>query len=185
MVICGWSGFVGAGKQMNFITLTKEEQKIVEFIAKLRVARNKKAGVTSTTTFKDTQYEVDLNGFGAEMAFGRMCNLYPDFTTQIRSGGEDFHFHNGYLVDVKNCNFKVNGMYVRKGAEDKADVFVLMRGEFPTYQFLGYTTTEDIVEKGYEVERTFGDKVINSYYLKKELLYQIGQTNHFTRSELS
>lgn len=170
---------------MNWITLTKEEQKIAEFIAKLRVARNKNAGVQSTTTFKDSQYAVDLNGFGAELAFCRMCNLYPDFTTQLRSGGDDCHFHNGYRVDVKNCNPKVQGMYIRKGAEEKADVFVLMRGTFPTYQFMGYATQDKILREGYEVEKQYEDRTLVSYYLAKEKLYQIGQTDHFTSSELS
>lgn len=164
------------------IILTPEERQIAKFIAKLRTKRNEKT--QSTVTMGNSQFEVDLRGVGGELAFAKLCNIYPDFTTELRSGGEDCHFHNGLRVDVKTSNMSVAGLYVTVGKEEKADVFVWLRGEFPRYWFMGYTTPDKIIECPV-YEKEFGDRVVASYYMSKDKLYDIGQTDHFTKSELS
>ena len=95
-------------------------------------------------------YQMNLNGFGAELSFCRLCDIEFDSST-IQ---EENHFNkadaimkDGRTVDVKNTTYPSGKLLVRTGKEKKyVDIYVLMIGVFPTFRFSGYIKYKDIIK---------------------------------------
>lgn len=120
------------------IELSPSEQKLCELIAQLRYESARGAGVRDQRIDTSGQM-LDLNGFGAELAFCKAFNLYPDFTVGPRHGGYDVKTHKGTTVDVK-CTKYENGHLVATKHKEKgqSDIYVLVVGEMPRYKIVGY-----------------------------------------------
>jgi len=128
----------------GIVKLTYEEQQIARLIAKMRTDTNKSAGTHKNWGSKDP-YEIDLISFGAEMAWAKTANLYPDFTTQIRSGSADFTFGYGGQGDVKWTGMEPPRLLVKvHKVNDPYDLYVLMTGQFPEYEIQGFATKDQI-----------------------------------------
>lgn len=129
---------------MAQVSLSPIEQKIVEYIAKHRTDNNKKAGTHSNFN-NDDPYKIDINGFGAEMAFCKLTNTYPDFTTEVRKGGVDC-VYKGHRVDVKWTGLKNPKLLIKKEHKVKGmvDVYVLMIGKYPNFEVLGFATDDEV-----------------------------------------
>lgn len=173
----------------NYITLIPEERKLVEFIAKMRTARHNKANSKSTKTFGGDQYKNDLTGFAAEFAFCKMTNTFPDFNTVVRRAGMDCTLPSGIRVDVKGTSSDKSWLKVTVGNEDQADIFVLMFVDYPRIRFLGYYPSEylreeDVYPTKY-IDRNGDEKEFMQYAIKRDRLYQVAQTEHFTQSDLA
>ena len=90
---------------------------------------------------------MDEDGFGAEMAFCKLCNLYPDFSIGIRSGGHDCELGTK-KIDVKQTHYP-NGRllgYIKKKVTE-CDINVLMIGRLPTFEYIGWVLSEDLIKK--------------------------------------
>jgi hypothetical protein len=127
-------------------TLTDEEQVIAKIIAGARTENNQKAGTfIPPRNARLTPEQIDLYGFGAELAFCRMFNVYPDFTTQIRSGGADCLSHKGNTIDVKWTSKQDGELLVKVSKKrEEIDIFALVIGTFPTFTFVGFATVDDV-----------------------------------------
>jgi len=62
------------------ITLNESEIRIAKWLAKMRFHNNRQSSIMDKKIGKQSAEETDLNGIGAEMAFCKLVNVYPDFT---------------------------------------------------------------------------------------------------------
>ena len=85
----------------NSTTLNTTELRLVEFVSNCRYLNNRKAGVTDALYADASPMVMERRGFGAEVAFAKLLNTYPDLTTEPRSGGHDCVLPSGVRVDVK------------------------------------------------------------------------------------
>jgi hypothetical protein len=118
--------------------------------------------------------DMNINGFGAELAFCKLCNTKFDSSTNKKEN----HFNNfdtilntGLSVDVKQTKYKSGKLLVRIGKEEKkVDIYSLMIGEFPSYTFMGFAYYNDIISNNNII--TINNKktyALNQYQLIKEL----------------
>lgn len=95
-------------------------------------------------------YEMNLNGFGAELAFCRLCKI--DFDSSINENENHFIKSDCVLpdkrtVDVKNTIYKNGNLIIRCGKQDfKIDVYVLMIGVFAEYYYSGWASYNQIIK---------------------------------------
>lgn len=127
------------------IKLNEGESVIATVAAVMRYAVNRAAGVVDRKGGPQSTYETDLNGVGAEMAFGKFRNLYPDFSITPRSGGSDFVDPQRGEIDIKSTKYKNGALLVNpKKMGGKTGVYVLVAGEIPEYNIVGYATPSEI-----------------------------------------
>lgn len=127
------------------IKLNEGESAVVTVAAVMRYCVNRAAGVVDKKGGPQSTYHTDLHGVGAEMAFGKHRNLYPDLGVSPRSGGSDFVNANGEEIDIKCTSYKTGKLIVnekKKGSSTK--YFVLMIGEVPEFEIVGYATADEI-----------------------------------------
>ena len=100
---------------------------------------------------KTSLFDMERNGFGAELSFCRMCGVEFDFTTNER---ENYHLKadatlfDGRSVDVKTTKYPNGMLIVRFGKEKfKVDMYVLMIGNFPQYTFVGWSEYGGIIQE--------------------------------------
>ena len=95
----------------------------------------------------EDQQWVERQGIGSEMICAKLLNVYPGLT--VRTGGvmpkEDFTTPRGCSVDVK-CTHYADGRLLaqRFKIKNPCDLYVLMIDEFPTFNFAGACTKEEL-----------------------------------------
>jgi len=94
--------------------------------------------------------EMNLNGFGAELAFCKLCNVPFDYSTiekESHFSKVDAILKNGKTIDVKTTVYVNGKLIVRVGKEQKiVDIYALMTGKFPEFKFCGWATYEEIIQ---------------------------------------
>ena len=130
------------------ININETEQIIARHLAKRRYENNRARGLVDRQIGGQTSEETDLNGIGAEMAFAKLFNVYPDLGDI--PGKEDGIWKKGSTYDVKTTKYK-NGRLLavmNKRIED-CEFYVLMIGEFPSYRLTGYASAEELLSGRY------------------------------------
>jgi hypothetical protein len=118
--------------------------------------------------------EMNLNGFGAELAFCKLCDISFDSSTienESHFVKVDAILKNGLKVDVKNTVYKKGKLIVRTGKEQKyVDVYALMIGKFPDFVFSGWAAYEEIIQPKLIINLGWGPAYsLNQESLNKEL----------------
>ncbi|MHA1469125.1 MAG: hypothetical protein ACTSSP_01040 [Candidatus Asgardarchaeia archaeon] len=131
----------------KIVVLDDMEQAIVKKVAQLRYESNRKAGVHDAKMGGQSNAITDIDGFGAELAFCKLCNLYPDFSIEPRKGGYDVLLDDN-RIDIKQTSYKTGRLlgYIKKEKND-VDIYVLMVGELPTYTFVGWVYCNDLISE--------------------------------------
>jgi len=128
--------------------LTESEQLIAKFVAEQRTANNRNAGTVNMRKSKMSDFEADLQGFGGELAFCRLANVFPDLTVHNRSAskGEDQGdcVLNGQRIDVKTAEKPHSALWVPVRKLGTADAYALMVGKFPTFRLVGMADVETV-----------------------------------------
>lgn len=130
------------------ITLTDAEQKLAIYLGKKRHQAARGANVKNVKIGPQPDEQTDLEGIAAEIAFCKLVNSYPDLDVGARSGGYDCILHSGKTVDVKATTYKTGRLLapLKKTLGD-SDIYVLMVGEFPSYEFKGWAKAEDLINE--------------------------------------
>lgn len=156
------------------VELTNVEQVVVKWLADQRYKSARAGGVTDAKMGPQSTENTDLEGLGAELAFCRLHNLYPDLTVGPRSGGVDCTIGT-MKVDVKTTKYKTGKLLatLKKKDEVEVDIYALMIGEFPKYTLVGWAWKDDLIQdenigdlgygKGYILEQ----KQLNTTELTK------------------
>lgn len=126
------------------IELSQAEQQLAKYLAKLRNEKSRTRKTENKRIGPQDDFTTDLEGIGAELAFCKMFNLYPDL--ECKAGDYDAMDHEGNRVDVKATKYK-NGHLLavpwKKGKEP--DVYVLLVGEFPSYRCAGFMRADELI----------------------------------------
>lgn len=130
---------------MIAVTLNAAEQKLAQYLARARHARNRGANVVNARIGPQSDEATDLEGVAAEIAFAKLMNVYPDTQTEVCERADVYTPSLGG-VDVKATRFRNGKLLARKGkAGREADTYALMVGEFPTYRFVGWASAADLI----------------------------------------
>ena len=128
------------------IKLNHIEQRIVIEIARLRYECCREAGVVNDKKGGQSNEITDRDGFGAELAFSKLCNVFPDFLIGPVSGGHDV-LVNDIKVDIKQTKYpdgRLLGHLSKKKGD--SDIYVLMTGTLPTFTFVGWAFCDDLLD---------------------------------------
>tara|TARA_R110002020_G_scaffold10880_3_gene41350 strand:- start:2388 stop:2954 length:567 start_codon:yes stop_codon:yes gene_type:complete len=162
-----------AGCPLNMsisITLETGEIETAKMIAKGRLRAN--VGVFNRQRSPEPPEDVEMNGMGAEMAYCKAFNLWPDLTVTPRSGGADCT-HGNRTVDVKATGYANGKLLVTPDKKDKGtDLYVLVTGWMPNYTIVGYATSDEIFNDDNLAETGHGV----SYVLPQEKLHDLKNT---------
>lgn len=140
------------------ITLNDFEVDMAKELARVRSAKDRTVGANATAYNGRDQQEIDEDGFGAELAFCKAFNYYPDFSTDPRVGGCDCVSRNGQTIDVKQTPTIINpktleeypGLLVKavKSTDEryKVDYYVFLHGKLPTFTMEGYASYDEAIK---------------------------------------
>jgi len=127
------------------LTLNAAEQKLAIYLAKARNATNRNGGVTDR---RRCGADIDLDGVGAELAFCRLWNLYPDLSLHPRSAATDegdATLPDGRRVDVKATRHPRGQLIAVTWKKERVELYALMVGTFPVYRFVGVQTAQALL----------------------------------------
>jgi hypothetical protein len=128
---------------MSKVVLNVAEQKLARFVAKQRYESARKQGVHDGKMGPQSNEDTDLEGIGAEIAYCKVNNVYPDLDVSDRKvfPVEDAVTRQGATVDVKSTKYQNGHLLAVMGKVDKkCDVYALVIGTFPSYRIAGVQT---------------------------------------------
>lgn len=132
------------------VSLSRVEQDICLAISKLRFTNNRIKNISNSKIGPQSDEFTDLEGIGAELAFAKLSNTYPDFSINTRSSSlgtdyGDLKLHNNQSVDVKTTKYNSGKLLAVLWKTEVADLMVLMVGKFPNYEFRGCMKSCDLL----------------------------------------
>jgi hypothetical protein len=153
--------------------LSNDEQKLIIKMAETICNQDRRYFVDKYKKDKSMSLlEMNKNGFGAELAFCRLCKVTFDSSTvekESHFNKVDATLPDGTTVDVKTTVHKNGKLIVRHGKEQKVvDVYALLTGTFPTFTFCGWISYEGIIK----IEHTENLGWGNAYSLPQTKLNQ-------------
>ncbi|MEK9722824.1 MAG: hypothetical protein VW405_04980 [Rhodospirillaceae bacterium] len=139
------------------VTLTDIEQRLARVLAAERTRVNRAAQITNLQVSPDRAEQVELTGVGAELAWCRLANVYPDLTLSPRRGGADALWA-GRAVDVKGTERPGGQLLAHptKLRRDGVEVYALMTGPWPTYTFRGLASSDQLLQADRLVDLGYG-----------------------------
>ncbi len=129
------------------VTLNEAEQKIARYLGQARQANNERRGLAETKVSKRPNVEIHIQGAGAELAFCRLYNAYPNFEID-NYDSPDVILHDGRTLDVKTTEHTEGRLLLNPSKIQKrklADVYALMVGTLPIYRFAGWFLLNEIM----------------------------------------
>jgi hypothetical protein len=143
------SDFLNYGTSLE---LTQSDQELIKDMSATICKQDRSYFVNNFKMDKDYPlYQMNLNGFGAELSFCRLCGVeFDSSTNQYEShfNKEDAILKDGTTVDVKNTTYRSGRLIVRTGKESKQiDIYALVIGTFPVFKFCGWASYKDIIQK--------------------------------------
>lgn len=129
-----------------FVELTDSEQVLARHLAEKRTSSARDAGQVNAKQSNQSQETIELEGVGAELAFCKLANVYPDTGNAPRP--EDCHLADGRRVDVKATRHEHGHLLaVRWKKVGAVHLYVLMVGEFPRYRCAGFYPSDDLLRE--------------------------------------
>jgi hypothetical protein len=164
------------------VHLNEGEQKLVELLVQIRRKNNADAQVTGSPYFgKDEEdgFEVDVDAYGAEFAFAKAFNMYPDMSVDPRSGGADFVIDgkdNRVTIDVKHTTLK-NGRLLVKKSKNVGDVgvYALVTGKMPYYNIVGRCSATFLMREEHIIDLGHGE----TYGLDQDKLTPFDENTYY------
>tara|TARA_Y100000310_G_scaffold339078_1_gene430616 strand:+ start:1031 stop:1489 length:459 start_codon:yes stop_codon:yes gene_type:complete len=130
------------------VTLNEAEQLTARVVASMRSGLNRCAGTVDAKRCDRDGFEVDLDGVAGEMAFALLKNLCPDLGALPRRGGHDFTTHDNQTIDVKTTSREKGNLLVGENKrQSPSDWYALMVGSFPTYEYVGSASKEQVFKE--------------------------------------
>tara|TARA_R100001443_G_scaffold15798_1_gene25563 strand:+ start:1009 stop:1473 length:465 start_codon:yes stop_codon:yes gene_type:complete len=102
---------------------------------------------------------MDIDGMGAEVAFCKHMNLYPDFSLCPQKLTFDCLTKEGNKVDVKQTHYPEGRLLVApEKIQSETTHYVLVTGRIPKFKVVGYLEKDDVFEKE-NLTELYGRKV--------------------------
>lgn len=129
------------------IKLNEAERRLAIYVAKKRYSNNRAKGRHDGKIGPQSNWETDLEGIAAEIAFCKHMNVYPDL--EVDSDGElpDWDCAHPIMgrVDVKGTKYGHGRLLaVKSKSNHPADSYALMIGAFPSYKYVGWAKAADL-----------------------------------------
>jgi len=129
------------------ITLSENEQRLAKFIARSRYENARSNNVKDMKMGSQSNEETDLEGFGAELAYCKLMNLFPDLETGDSLPNFDCVSRLGVTIDVKATKRKSGHLLATlKKKNNPPDKYVLIVGEFPSYKIVGEVSADEFLQ---------------------------------------
>tara|TARA_R110000787_G_scaffold138959_1_gene252584 strand:+ start:853 stop:1440 length:588 start_codon:yes stop_codon:yes gene_type:complete len=133
----------------SLVILNETELRLSKFIGKKRFQQNRKAKVFDSAV--DDTHKIDTLGASAELAFAKLCNLYPlDFLVlkpKSKAKGTDMGdlTVDGISIDVKATSHEKGMLLSTSKHADNIDLFALMvKKEEDTFQLKGFMLAAEL-----------------------------------------
>ena len=148
------------------IELDSGEVLMATMLGLLRNTVARLAGVRDDRRGNVDPQTMDMDGMGAEVAFCKYMNLYPDFSLSPQSLTFDCLTPQGSKVDVKQTHYS-DGRLLVLPEKQRAETthYVLVTGRIPKFKIVGYAEKDEV----------FKDE--NLKELKGKRVYMIDQDN--------
>jgi hypothetical protein len=129
------------------VTLSEIEVKFIEAVVQTKVAYDAEGGKAKNLKVGERTPQRMLNAAGAELAFGKLFNLYVDFSRRYR--WYDVMLPDGRTVDIKTTTQDQGHLICDAGVVQKRipDLFALVVGEFPTFEFRGVIAGDIFIQE--------------------------------------
>ena len=127
------------------VELQQGEMAIAQVLAALRNASNRSSNITNAKVGRQSDYQTDLDGIVAELAFAKAMNCCPDFSITPRSGGADAVVK-GKRIDVKATRYD-KGRLLAVASKESADsdIYVLAIVNENVVQFRGWAYSDELL----------------------------------------
>ena len=142
---------------LPIVVLTDAERRIARWTGRMRNDACIKAGVKDLKFAADGE-QIHIDGFGAELAFCKLINVYPDFNIQPRQGGPDCVWLN-HTVDVKTTRYPKGKLIACLRKLDlAADCYALMlMVDDGQYRYVGIARGADLLRPERVTDLGYGD----------------------------
>jgi len=127
------------------IELTACEMAIANVVAAMRTTCNRAAGIAENKIGSHSSYQMDVDGFAAELAFCKATNLHPDFVVKNQRLTHDCITHDGKTIDVKTTRCESGRLLVTPNKKDcSTQFYVLVIGTPPAFRIIGFASKEEV-----------------------------------------
>lgn len=129
-------------------SLPHNEQVIARWLAELRQRTNERNRIRNRRRGHRSDLAFHLDGVGGEFAFTALFGGRPDFTTHSRGSAQDRGDLRvgGLTVDVKATTYRQGCLTANPWKVAPVDLFALMVGEFPAYEFRGFMRAAELLQ---------------------------------------
>lgn len=153
------------------VTLSRSEVYIAKYLGKQRYLENRRNNIENTKIGGQDDSYIDAQGVGAELAFCKYFNLYPDLVIHYgKTKRPAFDvLINGLTWDVKTTAYPKGKLLapIKKNLK-RCDRYALVIGELPEFQIFGWASDEELFQ-----ERNIGDMGHGpTYVLAQEKLHR-------------
>lgn len=132
----------------TIITLNDSDQRLARHLMAVRSKSCADRGAADCKVGPQDGKAITLDGVGAEVAFCKLHNIYPDTDVGV-APVHDATMHNGWRVDVKQTHYPNGHLIAFYGKKDKpADFYSMMVGTFPTYRYAGLMSGGEFIRDG-------------------------------------
>lgn len=133
------------------VRLLPAESRLVEWMARQVAARIEKEGWNQPTVGQGSWLDYARQGFGAEIAFCKLFNVYPDLSIDGPArAGCDITLHDGRTIEIKSIDAPWKNLIAPLNTADKPrpDYFGLMVCNSPYYEWMGAIPADEFLVPG-------------------------------------
>jgi|TARA_R100001244_G_C5083096_1_gene114439 hypothetical protein len=132
------------GVHLNYI-----EQQMAISIALGRYDNARTKGIKDKKIGNQPNWITDLDGIGGEVACCKHFGVYPDTEIDLYDMPKyDLMTKKGSRVDVKTTKYKNGKLLATLNKKlDDCDIYVLVVGQFPKYELIGWVEAEKLIKK--------------------------------------
>ncbi len=131
------------------IKLSTAEQKLAIHLGEARYKGARKRGVEDKQKGNQDKITMDAKGVGAEIAFCKMMNIYPDMEIGVTDYADAWTRGKMGAVDVKTTRHPKGRLLVSRHKINAVmpDSYALMICEWPNYRFVGWATADELTDE--------------------------------------
>ena len=127
------------------VSLTEIEISIAKIAGKMLHEYSIQNGYSTVKKRDDrSQLELQIEGFGYELAVAKALNVYPDFSSEYSK--IDLCWK-GRTINVKGTKYSSGRLLVPDFQGKTADWYILVTGQLPEYQIRGVAHADDIFKQ--------------------------------------
>lgn len=138
------------------VVLEAGEMSVAQMLASMRNAINRASKVGNNRVGPQSDYQTDLDGIVAEIAFAKKMNCFPDISIAPRAGGYDVIVKQK-KIDVKATRYPTGKLLaVASKNKNDSDIYVLAIVNDNTVTFPGWASAESLLSESNLTDLGYG-----------------------------